>query len=178
MQLEIWMHARSRAENLALITLCFPFAAIKSVFRNHKEFHFWRIFLCPAPITILRFNQHRPDDTFELFLAGSGKLLAKPLQTELLMDLLRSLQPSAWGCLIFGLKAPYLDLAARSQFWLQVAFTHGIKLCGILFGRKGIFFVQNRSIFSARCCIWRFLGQIRAFTVQTALLKASALFPK
>lgn len=122
------MHARSRIVNLALITLCFPFAAIKSIFKNPKEFHFWHNFLCPAPITILTFHQHRLDDTCEFFLAGSGKLQAKPLQTQLLMDILRSLQPSAWGYLIFGLKEPYLDLAARSQFWLQVAFSHGIRL--------------------------------------------------
>lgn len=52
----------------------------------------------------------------EHFLAGSGKLQAKPLQTELLMDLIRSLQPSARGYLGFGLKVPYLDLAVRNQF--------------------------------------------------------------
>lgn len=76
--------------------------------------------MCPAPIIILRFNQHGPVDKCEHFLAGSGKLQAKPLQTQLLMDLLRSLQPCAWGYLIFGLKAPYLDLAVRNQFWLQL----------------------------------------------------------
>lgn len=75
------MHARSRAVSLALITLWFSSAAIKSVFKYPKEFSFWNHFLFPAPITILRFNQHRAD-TCEHFL-GSGKLQAKPLQTQL-----------------------------------------------------------------------------------------------
>jgi len=52
----------------------------------------------------------------ERFLAGSGKLQAKPLQTQLFMVLVRSLQPSAWGYLIFGLEVTYLDLAVRNQF--------------------------------------------------------------
>lgn len=134
--------------------------------------------MCPAPIATLGFNQHEPDDTCEHFLAGSGKLQAKPVQTQLLMDLLRSLQPSARGYLIFGLKAPYLDLAGRNQFWLRVAFSHGIRLCSILSGRKSKFFFQNRKIVSARCCIWGFRGQITAFAVQTTLLEASTLLPK
>lgn len=113
---------------------------------------------------------------YEDFPAERGKLQAKPLQTQLLMDLLRSLQPSAWGYLTFGLKVPYLDLAVRNQFWLQVAYSHRVKLCGILFGRKGIFFVQNRNLFSSRGCIWRLAGQITASAVQTASHKPSAAF--
>lgn len=91
-------------------------ATTKSTFKNPEEFSFQNHSLYPALVIILRFYQYRPDDMCERFLAGRGKLQAKPLQTQLLMDLVRSLQPSARGYQIFGLKVPYLDLAVRNQF--------------------------------------------------------------